>query len=165
MAPHTSKIFGIVTRWSSIALANPRPLNQISIPNFRLEKILSSNNPDRVFTFRFVEVDNTLRLELINTTDNIFRQVEILTIFLKDELSVGGPSQSHIKFEVIDTIRAREKIIVRHRTWEGGRPIAIDLDQLKRLELIPGKDTPYILDLSWQDPHGKQRFQRIPVGH
>jgi hypothetical protein len=140
-------------------------LNQIPIPSFRLDKLLSSHNPDRVFTFNFIEVDDTLRLELINTTDQIFRQVEILTVFLKDELDAGGPSQSHIKFEVIDTIRAREKVIVRHRTWEGGRPIAVHLDQLNRLKVIQGKDTPYILDLSWQDPHGKSRFQRIPVGH
>jgi hypothetical protein len=126
---------------------------------------LSSNNPERVFSFRFVEVDSRLHLELINTTDQIFRQMEILTVFLKDETTIGGPSQSHIKFDVVESIRPHEKTIVRHHTWEGGKPIPIERDQLSRLELIPGNVTPYILDLSWQDPHGKTRFQRIPVGH
>ncbi len=132
---------------------------------FTERNTLSSDNPERVFTFRFVEVDSRLHLELINTTDQTFRQIEILTVFLKDEMTVGGPSRSHIKFDVIESIRPREKTIVRHRTWEGGKPIAINLDQLSRLELVPGSATPYILDLSWQDPHGKTRFQRIPVGH
>ena len=126
---------------------------------------MSSNNTERVFTFRFVEVDSRLKLELSNSTDQTYRQVEILTIFLKDEITIGGPSQSHIKFEVIESVRPHEKVIVRHRTWEGGKPIAIAEDQISRLELLPGMPTPYILDLSWHDPHGKTRFQRIPVGH
>lgn len=126
---------------------------------------MSSHNSDRVFKFRFVALDDSLRLELNNTTEQIFRQIEILTIFLKDDSDVGGPSQSHIRFEVIETIRPREKVIVRHRTWKDGKPIALELDQLNRLELVSGEDTPYILDLSWQDPQGKTRFQRIPVGH
>lgn len=126
---------------------------------------MSQDKTDHVFTFRLIEVDSRLQLELNNTTDQTYRQVEILTVFLKDEDSVGGPSRSHIRFDVIETIRPGEKIIAKHRTWVDGRPIALDQDELRRLEIVPGKDSPYLLDLSWQDPHGKTRYQRIPLGH
>lgn len=130
-----------------------------------VRRLMSSQNSNQVFTVDFVEVNEMLRLELNNRSDQVVRQVEILTIFLKAETSVVVPSAAHIKFEVIETIRPGERVIVRHRTWEGGKPIALNLDQLNRLELVSGEETPYILDLSWQDPHGKTRFQRISVGH
>src|ERR1044072_506615 len=106
-----------------------------------------------------------MHLELSNTTDQPLRKIEILTVFLKDEETIGAPSNSHIRFEVVEAIRPGDKTIVRHRTWGGGKPIALDQDELSRLEPVAGKTTPYILDLSWQDAHGKTRFQRIPVGH
>jgi len=36
---------------------------------------------------------------------------------------------------------------------------------LTRLKVIAGEVKPYVLDISWEDPEGKTRFQRIPVGH
>ena len=38
-------------------------------------------------------------------------------------------------------------------------------DLLARLKVIAGEIKPYVLDISWEDPEGKTRFQRIPVGH
>ena len=124
---------------------------------------MSSNN--KAFTFKFIDVDSTLRLELVNMTDQTLKRIEVLTIFLKDENTPGGPSLFHIRFEAIDMIRPLEKAVVSHQTWADGRPILSGLDQLQRLEIVPGKLTPYVLDISWQDDEGKTRFQRIPVGH
>ena len=33
------------------------------------------------------------------------------------------------------------------------------------IQQFNGKDKPYVLDISWQNPEGRTRFQRIPVGH
>ena len=99
-------------------------------------------------------------------TDQTLKSIEILTVFLKDEETLGGgPSQSHIRFEALKSIQPQEKAVLPHRTWTNGKPADADHDQLERLRVILGKDNPYVLDISWEDPHGKTRFQRIPVGH
>ncbi len=84
-----------------------------------------STNPEKPLTFRFIDVETDVRLELSNVTDNALKCVEILTVFLKDSSA----------------------------------------DLLARLKVIAGEVRPYVLDISWQDPEGKTRFQRIPVGH
>lgn len=118
------------------------------------------------FGFRFIDADSRVQLELINATDQTLRSVEILTVFLKDEETPeGGPSQAHIRFEAIRSIQPQEKSVMSHRTWINGKPAASESDQLGRLQLIAGQAKPYVLDISWQDPEGKTRFQRIPVGH
>ena len=102
----------------------------------------------------------------MNVTDQTLKSVDILTIFLKDEVTPGGgPSQAHIKFETIKCIQAQENLVLPHRTWINGRPVNNDHDQLERLKVIAGTPTPYVLDISWEDTEGKTRFQRIPVGH
>ena len=121
---------------------------------------------EKPFTFRFVETEANLLLELTNATSSTLKCVEVLTVFLKDEVTPGGgPSQAHIRFDAIDRILPAEKSIMSHRTWINGKPAATERDLLGRLQLIAGQANPYVLDISWQDPEGKTRFQRIPVGH
>lgn len=121
---------------------------------------------EKPFTFRFVEAENNVALELTNSTDRTLKCIEVLTVFLKDEITPGGgPSQAHIRFDAIERILPAEKSIMPHRTWINGKPVANERDLLERLLLIAGEPHPYVLDISWQDADGKTRFQRIPVGH
>jgi len=124
------------------------------------------NKKEKSFAFNFVDDGPNVVLELTNTTDCTLKAVEVLTVFLKDEETPGGgPSQAHVRFDAIEHILPQETSIVSHKTWINGKPAALDRDQLQRLQLIAGKASPYVLDISWQDPEGKTRFQRIPVGH
>jgi len=123
-------------------------------------------NKEKPFTFRFVEAEANVLLELTNATDRTLKCVEVLTVFLKDEVTPGGgPSQAHIRFDSIERILPTEKSIMSHRTWINGKPAASESDLLGRLQLRAGEANPYVLDISWQDVDGKTRFQRIPVGH
>lgn len=86
-------------------------------------------------------------------------------MFLKnDEAAAWGPSQVHIRFEGIERILPSEKSTIDHTIYINGKPID-DCDRLQQLQAVDGKDKPYVLDISWQNPEGKTRFQRIPVGH
>ena len=123
-----------------------------------------STTTEKPLTFRFVDVDANLRLELNNGADHPLKCVEVLTVFLKD-LETGGPSQAHIRFDQVDSIRPKEHVLVSHRTWVNGKIAGAGSDLLARLKVAPGEVKPYVLDISWQDPEGKTRFQRIPVGH
>jgi hypothetical protein len=117
-------------------------------------------------TARFVEVEASVCLELSNDTDQALKCVEILTVFLKDlETPGGGPSQAHIRFDQVSSIRPKENVVLSHKTWVNGRIADPSADLLARLKVIAGKVKPYVLDISWQDHEGKTRFQRIPVGH
>lgn len=104
-------------------------------------------------------------LELTNTTEMMLKSVEILTVFLKDEGPVVGPSRTHIRFDRINSVQPREKAVISHRTWINGRPASEAQDQMARLEIVAGAVKPYVLDISWEDLDGKTQFQRIPVGH
>ena len=118
------------------------------------------------FLYSFIDTKARLLLELTNATDDVLKSVEILTIFLKDEETVGGgPSQAHIRFDPVRFMQPREKAVLSHRTWVNGRPADADHDQLERLRIVAGAVTPYVLNISWEDAEGKTRFQRIPVGH
>ena len=124
------------------------------------------NIKEKPFTFRFVDAGPTVVLELTNATDRTLKCVEVLTVFLKDEVTPGGgPSQAHIRFDAIERILPTEKSVMSHRTWINGKPAAGERDLLGRRQVIAGEANPYVLDLSWQDVDGKTRFQRIPVGH
>ncbi len=117
------------------------------------------------FTVSFVDDEAEIQLELMNATDYTLKCVEILTVFLKDEETPGGPSQANIKFKDIESIRPKEKVVLSHRTWINGKPADPARDQLERLKVIAGEVKPYVLDISWEDAAGKSRFQRIPIGH
>lgn len=120
----------------------------------------------KTFTFTIKDVGAEVLLELTNATDATLKSVEILTIFLKDEVTPGGgPSQAHIRFEPIDAVRPNENVLLSHKTWINGKHAEADNDQLTRLRIVSGEIKPYVLDISWQDAEGKTRFQRIPVGH
>ena len=119
---------------------------------------------EKAFSFRFVDAGPNVELELTNATDRTLKDVEVLTVFLKDE-GGGGPSQAHIRFDAIERVLPAEKSIMSHRTWIDGKPAASERDLLGRLQVISGAAPPYVLDISWQDTDGKTRFQRIPVGH
>ncbi len=124
------------------------------------------SNKEKPFTFRFVEAEDKFLLELTNATDRTLKSIEVLTVFLKDEVTPGGgPSQAHIRFDAIERILPTEKSIMPHRTWINGKPAGSERDLLGRLQVINGEPHPYVLDISWEDPDGKTRFQRIPVGH
>jgi hypothetical protein len=123
-----------------------------------------SFDSEKPLTFRFVDVDARLRLELNNGADHPLKCVEVLTVFLKD-LETSGPSQAHIRFDQVDSIRPKEQVLLSHRTWINGKVAGAGDDLLARLKVAPGEVKPYVLDISWQDPEGKTRFQRIPVGH
>jgi len=120
----------------------------------------------KTFTHRFVNDGSNVLLELTNGTKETLQSVEILTVFLKnDEAIAWGPSQVHIRFEAIERILPAEKSIMPHTIYINGQPVDTDCDRLQQLQAVDGKDTPYVLDISWQNPEGKTRFQRIPVGH
>ena len=105
-------------------------------------------------------------MELTNSTRETLETVEVLTVFLKnDEAAASGPSQVHIRFEAIDRILPAEKSNIDHTIYINGKPADADCDRLQQLQAVDGKDKPYVLDISWQNPEGKTRFQRIPVGH
>ena len=125
-----------------------------------------SINQTKPFTYRFVGGETDVRLELNNAADHILKGVEILTVFLKDlETPGGGPSQAHIRFEAVGSIRPNENVVLSHKTWVNGKIAGPGADLLARLQVITGEAKPYVLDISWEDPEGKKRFQRIPVGH
>jgi len=124
-----------------------------------------SMNNQNPFTFRFLDTKPKVLLELKNTTETTLRTIEILTVFLKDEETDGGPSQAHISFNAIKAMLAKEAAVLSHRTWINGKPANDDRDQMERLKVVAGEATPYVLDISWEDAEGKSRFQRIPVGH
>jgi hypothetical protein len=126
----------------------------------------TNKNNEKPFTFRFIDAKPRILLELQNTSENAFRSVEILTIFLKDEETPnGGPSQAHLRFDAIKSISPKATAVVSHRTWINGKPVNDERDQMARLKGVTGAVNPYVLDLSWQDAEGKARFQRIPIGH
>jgi hypothetical protein len=121
---------------------------------------------EKPFTIRFLETESDVHLELTNATDHSLKGVEVLTVFLKDEETPGGgPSQAHIKFEALTQVRAKENVVLSHKTWINGKVVSAAHDQLQRLRVVAGAVRPYVLDISWQDTEGKARFQRIPVGH
>jgi hypothetical protein len=121
---------------------------------------------NKPFNFRFIDAPSTVLLELTNATEHTLKSIEILTVFLRDEESSGkGPSQAHIRFDAVESMKPREKAVLSHKTWINGKPANTDHDQLERLKIIPGVASPYVLDISWEDAEGKMRFQRIPVGH
>ena len=92
------------------------------------------------------------------------KSVEILTIFLKDnETPGGGPSQAHIRFDGVKSMKPGETMVLSHRTWVNGKPTDADHDQMEQLKLIANQVNPYALEISWEEPDGKMRFQRIPV--
>ena len=121
---------------------------------------------DTPFTFKFLDTEPRILLELTNATEEIVRSVEILTIFLKaEEMPDGQLSQSHIKFEAIKSMLPQQASVPFHRTWINGKPATDARDQMDRLKVIVGELKPYVLDISWENREGKARFQRIPVGH
>jgi hypothetical protein len=126
----------------------------------------ANSRTERTFTFNFLDSDSRVVLELTNATDRTLKSIEVLTVFLKDiETPGGGPSQAHIKFDSIESMRPGEKAVLSHRTWINGKPSDKNHDQVERLKVIAGELSPYVLDISWQDVEGKARYQRIPVGH
>jgi len=125
-----------------------------------------SANTAKPLTVNFIDGEADVRMQLSNDTDAALKCVEILTVFLKDlETPGGGPSQAHIRFEAIGSIRPRENVVLSHKTWINGKVADASADLLARLKVISGQTKPYVLDISWQDSDGKTRFQRIPVGH
>jgi len=116
-------------------------------------------------TFGFIDDGSKILLEVTNVTEQTLKCVEILTVFLKDEETPGGPSRVHISFETLSSIRPKAKSIVSHKTWIDGQPVTPDKDQLSRLKETAGEARPYALDISWEDAQGKTRYQRISVGH
>ena len=128
--------------------------------------MITNSQKEKPFVFRFIDATPKVLLELTNMTDKTLKSVEILTIFLKDEQTPGGgPSQSHIRFDAISAMRPKETAVLSHRTWTNGKPANSESDQMGRLKPVAGEANPYVLDISWEDPEGKSRFQRIPVGH
>ena len=124
----------------------------------------ADSNMKKTFNFRFLDASSKVVVELTNASEKTLKSIEVLTIFLKDkETPGGGPSQAHIRFEGVKCMQPGEKTVLTHRTWINGKPADADHDQMERLRLIVGQANPYALDISWEDPDGKMRFQRIPV--
>ena len=123
-------------------------------------------NAAKPLTLKFIDDQSKVRMELSNDADHILKGVEVLTVFLKDlETPGGGPSRAHIKFDQIDSIRPKENVVLSPQIWVNGKVADQGSDLLARLKVVAGEVKPYVLDISWQDPDGKTRFQRIPVGH
>ena len=126
---------------------------------------MSSDVKTAPFTHAFTGDGAETRLELMNASDQALRCIEVLTVFLKDEETSGAPSRAHIRFEAVKYIQPQEKAVMPHKTLIDGKLADPARDQLERLKVIAGATRPYVLDISWEDPEGKTRFQRIPVGH
>lgn len=120
---------------------------------------------EKPLTFHLIDEPSNIRLELRNGADYPLKCVDVLTIFLKDTDSPGGPSMVHISFQQINSIRPQENIVLAPKIWVDGKVAGADSGVLARLKVIAGQAKPYVLEVSWQDPEGKTRFQRIPVGH
>jgi hypothetical protein len=126
----------------------------------------AGNNTGKPLSLRVVDSGSTVVLELTNRGDQTLKSMEILSIFLKDtETPGGGPSRVHIRFATIPSIQPKAMTVLSPRTWIEGKPVDADHDQLTRLKEFEGQVKPYVLDISWQDPDDKMRFQRIPLGH
>lgn len=118
----------------------------------------------KTFNFKFIDGPSTVLVELTNSSEMTLKSIEILTIFLKDKETPGfAPSQAHIRFDGVKSMQPGEKTVLSHRTWINGKPTGSDDDQMERLKHIAGQPNPYALEISWEDPDGKMRFQRIPV--
>ena len=127
---------------------------------------MNTGRTEKPFTARFVEAEPKVLLELMNTTNETLKCVEVLTIFLKDEATPGGgPSRANIKFEAVKSMQPKEKVVLSHRTWIDGKPVDPLQDQMACLRVVDGGVKPYVLDISWEDADGRSQFQRIPVGH
>ena len=125
----------------------------------------TSYRAEKPVAVRFVDAESGVFLELTNMTDRTLKSVEILTVFLKDEETPGGPSRAHIRFEAVKNLQPGGKAVLSHKTLVDGKPAAPTEDQLERLKVRAGEFKPYVLDISWEDAEGKSQFQRIPVGH
>ena len=126
---------------------------------------MTTNDRRAPLVIRFMDTKPRMLMEITNTTTKTLKSVEILTVFLKDELSSAAPSRAHIRFDPIKTVQPNEKAVVSHRTWINGSPASDAQDQIGRLENVAGAIKPYVLDISWEDMDGKIQFHRIPVGH
>ncbi len=124
-----------------------------------------SDRTEKPLTARFIDAGAGVLLELTNTSDHSLKCIAILTIFLKDEETPGGPSRAHIRFEDIKAIQPKEKAVLSHKTLIDGKAVEVAQDQLGRLKVVAGEVTPYVLDISWEEADGKSWYQRIPVGH
>lgn len=126
--------------------------------------MIVNSHMKKTFNFKFIDAAPKVVVELTNASATTLKSIEILTIFLKDnETPGGGPSQAHIRFDGVKCMQPGEKTVLSHRTWINGKPADADHDQMQRLTLIAGRANPYALEISWEDPEGKMRFQRIPV--
>jgi hypothetical protein len=125
----------------------------------------ADSNMKKTFNFRFIDGPSRVLVELTNASEKILKSIEILTIFLKDKESGAGLSQAHIRFDGVKSMQPGEKTVLSHQTWINGKQADSDHDQMERLKLIAGQANPYALEISWEDPDGKMRFQRIPVGN
>lgn len=124
-----------------------------------------NNHLKQTFNFQFIDAPPKVVVELTNASEKTLKSIEVLTIFLKNKKTPGGgPSQAHIRFDGIKSMKPGEKVVLSHRTWIDGKPVDADHDQMEQLNLIAGRANPYALEISWEDPDGKMRFQRIPVG-
>lgn len=129
-------------------------------------KIMTTSNwAEKPVAARFVDAASGVLLELTNTTNQPLKSVEVLTVFLKDEETPGGPSRAHIRFEAVKNLPPGGKAVLSHKTLVDGKTAAPAEDQLERLKVIAGEIKPYVLDISWEDADGKSQYLRIPVGH
>src|SRR4051812_34734627 len=112
----------------------------------------TSSHTEKPLTVRFINAGSEIQLELMNTTDQPLKCIEVLTVFLKDEETPGGgPSRVNIKFKEIEYLHPRERAVLSHKTWIDGKPVDPGHDQLERLQVVAGEVKPYVLDISWQD--------------
>ena len=118
----------------------------------------------KTFYFKFIDAPPKIVVELTNASEKTLKSIEILTIFLKDK-ETQGLSQTHIRFDGVKSMQPGEKKVLSHRTWINGKPTEADHDQMERLKLIVGQANPYALEISWEDPEGKMRFQRISLAN
>ena len=126
---------------------------------------MTTSNCRTPFLITFMDTKPRVLLELTNTTEMTLKSIEILTVFLKDDGPAVYSPLAHIRFDRINFVQAKERVIISHRTWINGRPASEAQDQIGRLQAVAGAINPYVLNISWEDTDGKIQFQRIPVGH
>lgn len=126
--------------------------------------MVNNINPETPFTFRFIDLESNVSLELFNECNQAVKNVEILTVVLEDEeIPDDIPPKVSISFADVKFIKSKEKVVLSHRTWIDGKPSYEKRDHLLRLKEISGQTITYVLDISWDNAEGKRRFQRIPI--
>ena len=103
----------------------------------------ANNHIKKTFNFQFIEAPPKVVVELTNASRHTLKSIEILTIFLKDKETPGrGPSQAHIRFDGVKSMKPGEKTVLSHRTGLMENRLRLTTISMERLKLIASQANP-----------------------